>query len=337
MNEILKKLLDQRKTWLITGAAGFIGSNICEFLLKNNQKVIAIDNFATGFKQNINFLENQQGIAKENFVFHDIAIESKDLDPKLFAEADYVLHQAALGSVPRSIVDPVSSCNANIHGFVNVMKKAVENDISAFVFASSSSVYGDIDAVTKTENELGKPLSPYALTKKINEDYSEMFSKIYGFNSVGLRYFNVFGPRQNPDGPYSAVIPKWIKKMLSNEDIEIYGDGTTSRDFCYIQNVIHANLLSAAKSNEIGVDFFNVAYGETTTLNELFQLIREELAEKGISYNKSPIYKDFRQGDVKHSLADLGKSKKILNYEGTVSLREGLKKTVEYYLLEFKN
>jgi len=336
MDSILKNLLSDKKVWLVTGAAGFIGCNLAEFLLNNNQKVIAIDNFSTGNQKNINYLKQLES-ANNNFNFLEIDITSHELPSEIFVDTDYVLHQAALGSVPRSIKDPISSCNSNVSGFVNMMKNSLDYEIKSFVFASSSSVYGDIPSLTKEEDKLGKPLSPYALTKKVNEEYSSMFYKTNKFKSIGLRYFNVFGPRQNPDGAYSAVIPKWIKQMINNEKITINGDGKTSRDFCFIQNVINANLLATAKISAIENDFFNVAYGETTSLNELFEILKNTLLEHGIKYSKKPEYVDFRQGDVKHSLANLAKTKSNLNYKGTISLEEGIKITAKFYVENHKN
>ena len=332
MKSEITTLLSKKNVWLVTGAAGFIGSNLVECLLKNNQKVIGIDNLSTGTQSNLDFLIDLAANKNDNFDFKKVDIMSENIPEGVFEGVDYVLHQAALGSVPRSIKDPISSCNSNVSGFVNMMKKSLDSDIKSFVFASSSSVYGDVQALVKKEDNVGEPLSPYALTKKINEQYSTMFYKTNGFKSIGLRYFNVFGPRQNPDGAYSAVIPKWIKKMINNEPIEIYGDGETSRDFCFIENVINANLLAAIKTESLNNDFFNVAYGETTTLNELFEILKDCLASQGVVYTKKPTYCSFRQGDVKHSLADLEKSKSKLGYDGEISLRDGIKSTVKYYL-----
>lgn len=333
MIESVSNFLKEKKRWVVTGAAGFIGSNIAEFLLNHGQEVIAIDNLSTGFEQNIELLSKVAESNKNSvFKFYKLDICEDKLPKNIFNSETHVLHQAALGSVPRSIENPIVSSNSNIMGFLNIIKLAQEQDVCSFVYASSSSVYGDIATKLKQENKLGNPLSPYALTKKINEDFAKIFKKTYGFNSIGLRYFNVFGPRQNPDGAYAAVIPKWLKKMLEHEKVEIYGDGSTSRDFCYIENVIYANIISAMSCKDIEQDVFNIAYGDNTSLNQLFGIIKEELLSRNINYTHEPIYREFRKGDVKESLANLAKSKNLIGYEGIASLKQGMKKTVEYYL-----
>ncbi len=331
--EISKQLLEEPKKWLITGVAGFIGSNILEELLKLNQEVVGIDNLSTGFLQNLN--EVKENVGKENFdnfKFINTDVSKESFNDISYEKIDYVLHQAALGSVPRSINDPITSHIANVDGFLNILNFANDSDIKSFVYASSSSVYGDHHELPKKEKNIGKPLSPYAATKYINEIYAEVFKKVYSFDSIGLRYFNVFGKRQDPNGSYAAVIPKWINKMAKNEEIEIFGDGETSRDFCYVDNAVQANILSALSPKESKNQIYNVAVNKQTTLNEVFNLIKEELQSNSIAYTRTPIYKDFRQGDVRHSLADISKITEELSYRPSHSIQEGLKSTVSYFL-----
>ena len=325
-------LNNNSEKWLVTGVAGFIGSNLLEFLLQNNQIVIGIDNFSTGNKRNL--LQVKDTVTHnewKNFKFHDGDICDYDLCLKTTMKVDYVLHQAALGSVPRSIKDPISSNRSNISGFLNMIMASKENKVKRFVYAASSSTYGDHPDLPKVENKIGNPLSPYAITKYVNELYSNIFSSTYGFHSIGLRYFNVFGKRQDPDGAYAAVIPKWINAMMKGEEISIYGDGLTSRDFCYVDNAVQANIL-AAMSNISQSEIFNVAYGGNTNLNELHAKIKENLERNQINYELRPVYKDFRDGDVRHSQADISKAKNLLGYAPKYNIDQGLKEVMQWHI-----
>lgn len=330
--EECKELLgSSQRTWLITGVAGFIGSNLLEELLKLNQKVVGLDNFSTGHKKNLDAVKNS--VSKEqwdNFTFHRGDIRDYDTCVNAIVGVDHILHQAALGSVPRSIDNPVLSNNVNIDGFLNMITAAKNLGISSFVYAASSSTYGDHKALPKVEDVIGNPLSPYAVTKYVNELYASVFHKNYGFSSVGLRYFNVFGKRQDPDGAYAAVIPKWTAAMIKGNQIQINGKGDTSRDFSYIKNVVEVNIL-AAMSGLDGAEIFNVAVGQQTTLNELYDQIRSNLEALGVSGIESPDYQDYRKGDVKHSLADVSKAKELLGYEGKYSVQDGLSETMAWY------
>jgi UDP-N-acetylglucosamine/UDP-N-acetylgalactosamine 4-epimerase len=321
------------KTWLVTGVAGFIGSNLLETLLKLDQRVVGLDNFATGFQENLNEV---QGLVTpkqwQNFTFikgditnpADCALACKNID--------YVLHQAALGSVPRSIADPAATNAANITGFLNMLIAARDAKVASFTYAASSSTYGDHPALPKVEDVIGKPLSPYAVTKLVNELYADVFSKAYGFNSIGLRYFNVFGARQNPIGAYAAVIPKWISAMVAGEQITINGDGETSRDFTYIANAVQANILAASANVEAKNQVYNVAAGERVSLSELYIMICDGLDAININLiDLMPIYQNFRSGDVKHSLADVTKAKRLLGYEPKFTITQGLTKALTWY------
>jgi UDP-N-acetylglucosamine 4-epimerase len=360
------------KAWLITGAAGFIGSNLLEALLKLNQRVVGLDNFATGHQRNLDevkALVTPDQWKNFNFIQGDIrnlddCKRAMTFTPLVFASearqhmpplpVDYVLHQAALGSVPRSVEDPITSNATNITGFLNMLVAARDSGIKRFVYAASSSTYGDHPALPKVEDTIGKPLSPYAVTKYVNELYADVFEKTYGLQSMGLRYFNVFGPRQDPNGAYAAVIPKWIASMIQGEPIYINGDGETSRDFCYIANVVQANLLAAtapvfspplvfasearqpmppAPESKV----FNIAVGHRTTLTQLFQLLRDNLsppviASKARQPIPEPIYRDFRAGDVRHSLADISKAQSQLGYVPTQRIAQGLALAMPWYL-----
>lgn len=331
--QIISELSKQPKTWLITGVAGFIGSNLLETLLKLDQKVIGLDNFATGRQQNLDevrTLVSAQQWEQFNFISGDI----RNLpDCKAAVKGvDYVLHQAALGSVPRSIADPITSNEANISGFLNMLVAARDEGVKSFTYAASSSTYGDHPALPKVEDTIGNPLSPYAVTKLVNELYATVFARSYGFKSIGLRYFNVFGKRQDPNGAYAAVIPKWTAAMIRGEDVFINGDGETSRDFCYIDNVVQMNLLAATSSDEAKDQIYNVAVGDRTTLNDLFNAIKSSLISNGINVDLSPIYKEFRTGDVRHSQADISKAKKHLKYEPLYNFQQGIKEAVRWYI-----
>ena len=336
MREDIKKALQKNKyTWLITGVAGFIGSNLLESLLTNNQCVIGIDNFETGHQDNIDDVKQSVSSSQwKNFTFHEIDIFDYTELENVFNDVDFVLHQAALGSVPRSISDPKRTNEVNISGFLNVLNIAKENLVKGFIFATSSSVYGDHKTLPKKENCIGNPLSPYAITKLTNELYAKTFSEHYGFKSVGLRYFNVFGKRQDPHGAYAAVVPRWIKSMIDNNEIYINGDGSTTRDFCYIENAIDANILSALKIQEMTNSFevMNIAVGESNDLNKLFELIYSIMAKNEVCCDKKLSYRNFRPGDIKDSLADISKAKKLINYYPRYNLKEGLKECIPWYI-----
>ena len=319
-------------TWLVTGVAGFIGSNLLEALLTLDQKVIGIDNFSTGHRKNLTEVENKVSQKRwRNFemVTGDITDYKTCCDT--LVNVDYVLHQAALGSVPRSLNDPISTNLSNVNGFLNVLEAARRSEVLNFVYAASSSTYGDHVALPKREDTIGKPLSPYAVTKYVNELYADTYMRCYGFSSIGLRYFNVFGQRQDPSGAYAAVIPKWINAMSIDQNIQVYGDGETSRDFCFVDNAVQANLL-AAVSKIHKAEVINIAVGQRTSLNQLFNHIREELSLHQISYEKIPEYLSFRKGDVRHSLASIEKAKALLGYEPLFDVSSGLKQTVEWFL-----
>lgn len=346
-----KKIINQLemtpKVWLITGVAGFIGSNLLEALLKLNQNVVGLDNFSTGYNSNLDKVRLKLSPEQwQRFQFIEGDIREASVVDQACKGVDYVLHQAAIGSVPRSIKDPVYVNAVNIGGFLNVLVSANNAKVKSFTYASSSSVYGDNPDLPKVEAQTGSLLSPYAVTKKVNELYADVFLKVYGFNSIGLRYFNVYGPRQDPKSVYSAVIPKWINALISGEDIFINGDGSTSRDFCYIDNVIQANILAATTENlDSKNQVYNVAANKTTTLNKLIEIMFNEYSEliNGVNqkshcytkYDNKPTikYRDFRSGDIKDSWADISKSKTLLGYEAFDNLNYGLNKTIASYLL----
>jgi len=334
-NEVKKELKNNPKIWLITGVAGFIGSNLAEALLKLNQKVIALDNFATGHRYNLEHIKNSVTSKEwENFTFIEGDITNYDTCISITKDVDIVLHQAALGSVPRSIDNPVVSNNANVTGFLNMMTAAKDNDVKRFVYASSSSVYGDSQELPKVESRTGNVLSPYAVTKAVNELYMGVFYKCYGFESIGLRYFNVFGKRQDPNGAYAAVMPKWIGQILNGDDLYINGDGETSRDFTYIDNVIQANIMAGVtRDSEAFGKAYNTAAGGRETLNNLYSAIVKGLKENLPNLKiKEPIYRDFRAGDIRHSNANIDSARKFLGYEPTHTLEEGLKESIEWYI-----
>ncbi len=334
---IEKKLQDSPKKWLITGVAGFIGSNLMEKLLTLNQKVTGLDNFSTGHLHNLDDVKKEVG--EESWeLFHFIEGDITNLsDCKKACEgADYVLHQAALGSVPRSIDDPLRTNQSNIDGFLNMLVASRDANVKRFVYAASSSTYGDHPALPKKEEIIGKPLSPYAVTKYVNELYADVFARLYHMECVGLRYFNVFGRRQDPDGAYAAVIPRWIGELVDSRAPTINGDGETSRDFCYIDNAIQANLLAAATENPEALNQgYNVAAGSRTTLNELFAMIRDSLGTYDEGIRKiSPVYGSFRIGDVKHSQADITKAKDLLGYYPAYDVKRGMMETVRWFYQE---
>jgi len=333
--ELKQELRAQPRRWLITGVAGFIGSNLLETLLKLDQKVVGIDNFSTGHQHNLDAVQSLvTGDQWHGFSFLNNDIRDADTCLQACKGIDYVLHQAALGSVPRSIEDPLTTNANNITGFLNMLQAAKSAGVKRFVYAASSSTYGDHPGLPKQEDTIGNPLSPYAVTKLVNELYASVFSRTYNFKSIGLRYFNIFGRRQDPEGAYAAVMPKWFAALIRGEDTFINGDGETSRDFCYIDNCVQANLLAATVVDGPATDqVYNVAFGQRTTLNELYQMIQERVAvEHPACSRQEPVYRDFRAGDVRHSLADISKSELLLGYSPEYSVSTGLDEAAKWYL-----
>jgi UDP-N-acetylglucosamine/UDP-N-acetylgalactosamine 4-epimerase len=316
--------------WLITGAAGFIGSNLVQQLLNLNQEVVGFDNFATGYQANLNDALNEVDVKlRNNFTFIEADIRDLDSCRTAMRNVNFVLHQAALGSVPRSIEIPAVTNAVNVDGFLNMLIAAKDAGVKSFVYASSSSVYGDSPTLPKLETHTGNPLSPYAVSKYTNELYAKSFANCYGLKTIGLRYFNVFGARQDPNGAYAAVIPKWVDALLNAEDVCINGDGTTTRDFCYIDNVVQANILSALADNSDAFgEAYNIAYGSRIDLNQLFEYIKNTL---GLDADIKPRYKDFRAGDIKHSLADISKARTLLGYSPDYNVKDGLNLAVDWY------
>ena len=322
------------RAWLITGVAGFIGSNLLLELLQNNCKVVGIDSFITGKEENLEYVKSLVSKSQwNNFTFFNDDLRDHNLCQKVTKGIDIILHQAALGSVPRSVKDPILSSDININGFLNIIDAARLNNVNRLIYASSSSVYGDSVELPKVEDVTGNVLSPYALTKLVNEEQAKVFSRTYGIDVIGLRYFNVFGSMQDPNGEYAAVIPKWINSIMNQVPIEIFGDGNTSRDFCYIKNVIQANLLAAKTDNPNALNqIYNVAFGGRTSLNDLFNIINTTCSKFGFNYSLEPKYKDFRPGDIKHSNADISKIKKLLNYDPIYDVSKGLSETIRWYV-----
>lgn len=334
-----EELKNNPRRWLVTGCAGFIGSNLIETLLKLNQKVIGLDNFATGHKYNLEHVKKSLTSEQwSNFSFTEGDITDLDTCINITKNVDIVLHQAALGSVPRSIDNPVNSNASNVSGFLNILTASKDNGVKRFVYASSSSVYGDSVELPKVEERTGNLLSPYAVTKYVNELYMGVFYKCYNFESIGLRYFNVFGKRQDPNGAYAAVMPKWIASMLNGEDVYINGDGETSRDFTYIDNVVQANILAGTTTNsEAFAKAYNTAAGGRETLNNLFHAIKNGLEKKVPNLKiKDAIYRDFRAGDIRHSNANIQKAKELLGYEPTHTLELGLEESLNWYINDIK-
>ena len=351
-DQLQTRLAAEPHTWLITGVAGFIGSNLLETLLKLNQRVVGLDNFATGHQRNLdevqtlvtpaqwanfNFIQGdirELADCQRAMLFHPLPLgEGRGEGSPNGIPVEYVLHQAALGSVPRSLEDPITTNRANITGFLNMLVAARDAKVKSFTYAASSSTYGDHPGLPKVEDTIGKPLSPYAVTKYVNELYADVFARCYGFNTIGLRYFNVFGPRQDPNGAYAAVIPKWTAAMIHGKDVIINGDGETSRDFCFIANVVQANLLAAATDNlKAKNHVYNVALGDRTTLNELFKALKTALNHNGVSYGTDPQYRDFRAGDVRHSQADISKVKTLLDYQPHYRVQAGIDKSMPWYI-----
>ena len=337
--ELQEHLKSNQSTWLITGVAGFIGSNLLERLLILNQKIVGLDNFDTGHQYNIDqaIEDASKKTGKNlsnNFKFINGDIRELSDCQQACNGVDYVLHQAALGSVPRSIEDPINTNRANIDGFLNMLVAAKDEKVKRFVYAASSSTYGDHPNLPKVEGEIGSPLSPYAVTKVVNELYANVFAKTYGFKTIGLRYFNIFGKRQDPNGAYAAVIPKWVAAILNKEDVFINGDGETSRDFCYIDNTVQMNLLAATTSNNDAIDqVYNVALNDRTSLNRLYQMIEDRLIQRTSGLKKKgPVYRDFRTGDVRHSQANIDKAQTLLDYQPKYMISEGLDEAMDWYV-----
>jgi|TARA_B100002049_G_scaffold218715_1_gene186005 UDP-N-acetylglucosamine 4-epimerase len=331
--KLCEQLASSPKKWLITGVAGFIGSNLLETLLKLGQTVVGLDNFATGHQRNLD--EVKSTVSEEqwaNFSFIEGDIRDYDTCTKAVENVDYVLHQAALGSVPRSIADPLTSNAANVSGFLNMLQAAKEANVDSFTYAASSSTYGDHPALPKVEENIGNPLSPYAVTKYVNELYANVYARTYGFKSIGLRYFNVFGKRQDPNGAYAAVIPKWTAAMIEGEDVFVNGDGETSRDFCFIENTVQMNILAACANDQAKDQVYNVAVGDRTTLNDLYKSIASSLKNNGIEVSNEPVYRDFRAGDVRHSQADISKAKQKLGYDPKFNIGAGIDKAMPWYI-----
>jgi UDP-N-acetylglucosamine/UDP-N-acetylgalactosamine 4-epimerase len=341
--QLQEHLKDNQSTWLVTGVAGFIGSNLLEKLLILNQKVVGLDNFDTGHQHNIDQAVGDANNAtgkdlSSNFKFINGDIRELRDCQQACCCVDYVLHQAALGSVPRSIEDPINTNRANIDGFLNMLVASKDAKVKRFVYAASSSTYGDHPDLPKVEDKIGNPLSPYAVTKVVNELYANVFAKTYGFKVIGLRYFNIFGKRQDPNGAYAAVIPKWVAAILNKEDVFINGDGDTSRDFCYIDNTVQMNLLAATTGNDEATDqVYNVALNDRTSLNKLYHMIEERLIQRtqGLE-QKKPIYRDFRAGDVRHSQANIDKAKELLDYQPKYMISEGMDEAMDWYVESLK-
>lgn len=332
--ELQVDLKHKPRTWMITGVAGFIGSNLLETLLKLDQNVIGIDNFATGFQRNLDQVaETVTPDQWGRFRFVEGDITERDDCLEACEGAEIILHQAAINSAPRSIDDPYSSHRVNVNGFITLFLAARDSGVKRFVYASSSTVYGDDERLPKVEENIGRPLSPYGATKQMGEQYAYILGKTYDFPSIGLRYFNVFGARQTFEGGYAAVIPTWITSMLRGEPVYINGDGSTSRDFCYIANAVQANLLAGTTANPDALNrAYNVAVGERTTLSTLFDMLKSGLRERDASLlDVQPVYRDFRAGDVPHSLADIGKARNLLGYEPTHTITDGIDAALDWY------
>ena len=337
--QLQEHLKDNQSTWLVTGVAGFIGSNLLEKLLILNQKVVGLDNFDTGHQHNIDqAIEDANNATgkdlSSNFTFINGDIRELEDCKQACSGVNYVLHQAALGSVPRSIEDPINTNRANIDGFLNMLVASKDANVKRFVYAASSSTYGDHPDLPKVEDKIGNPLSPYAVTKVVNELYAKVFAKTYGFKTIGLRYFNIFGKRQDPNGAYAAVIPKWVAAILNKDDVYINGDGETSRDFCYIDNTVQMNLLAATTDNDKATDqVYNVALNDRTSLNKLYQMIEERLIQRteGLE-KKDPIYRDFRAGDVRHSQANIDKAQALLDYQPKYMIEKGMDEAMDWYV-----
>lgn len=333
-DKLKQELKDSPRTWLVTGVAGFIGSNLLLELLMLGQRVTGLDNLSTGSLRNLDAIRDLVGPEKwRNFSWIEGDITDQEICNQVCKGVEFVLHQAALGSVPRSIKEPGVAHHNNVNGFVAMLSAARDAGVLRFVYASSSAVYGDHPALPKVEDHIGECLSPYAVSKRVNELYASVFVRCYGMHCTGLRYFNVFGPRQDPNGPYAAVIPKWIDALLSGKEVWINGDGETSRDFCYVENVVQANLLAATATGPRALDaVFNVAAGGRTTLNELYELLRIRLVRECPQLaGAAPLYRDFQEGDVRHSNADISRAEQLLGYRVTHEIGAGLDQCLEWY------
>jgi UDP-N-acetylglucosamine 4-epimerase len=334
-DEVRKQLRLEPKRWLVTGCAGFIGSNLLEYLLKLDQTVVGVDNFSTGKRKNLT--EVKTLVTPEQwgrFLFAEGDIRDLATCRRLCRGVDYVLHEAALGSVPRSLDDPITSNDNNVNGTLNMLVAVRDEQVKRIVYAASSSTYGDHPGLPKVEEVIGQPLSPYAVTKYVNELYADVFSRCYGIQTIGLRYFNVFGPRQDPDGAYAAVIPRWIAALIKGETVYINGTGVTSRDFCFVENVVQMNILAATSENPEAVNqVYNTAVNARTSLNELYAMLRSQLLPHFAHLaGAEPVYRDFRKGDVMHSLADIGKGRRLLGYEPTHTIDQGLDAALPWYI-----
>ncbi len=337
--QLCEQLASAPRTWLVTGVAGFIGSHLLETLLKLDQHVVGLDNFATGHRRNLSEVQSLVSpLQWGRFDFIEGDIRNPVDCQRACSGIDHVLHQAALGSVPRSLADPVSTNATNIDGFLNMLLAARDAQVKSFTYAASSSTYGDHPALPKVEDAIGRPLSPYAVTKYVNELYADVFARCYSFHTIGLRYFNVFGPRQDPSGAYAAVIPKWASALLKGETVHINGDGLTSRDFTYVANAVQANLLAATTTDPEALDqVYNVAVGDRTTLNDLFRELRNALVPHGVAADVALHYQGFRAGDVRHSQADVGKAQRLLGYVPTHTIGAGLQAAVPWYVQFFNS
>lgn len=326
-------------TWLVTGAAGFIGSNLVETLLLLGQRVVGLDNFSTGYWRNLAEVERLVGSARwKNFKLIEGDIRDRDICGAAVDGVDFVLHQAAIGSVPWSINQPLTFHDVNVTGFMNILDAAKRAGVRRFVYAASSATYGDEASTSaKSEEKIGSPLSPYAANKLMNEVCASVYARVYGFKTIGLRYFNVFGPRQDPDGAYAAVIPAWAAAMIKNEKVEIFGDGSTSRDFCYVANVVQANIRAACAGDAAQDKVYNVAVGRSTSLNELFVELKNALGQHQINYSRGPVYSAFRDGDVRHSLANIEKAQELLDYQPSHGIQDGLSEAISWYLDLFRS
>lgn len=336
--ETLERLNNDGRSWLVTGGAGFIGSNIVDTLLRHGQRVVVLDNLATGHLRNLDEVRERVGEAawsRCRVLRADIVDRHACRDA--MTGVDHVLHQAALGSVPRSLADPIASNEANVTGFLNILVAARDAQVRSFTYAASSSTYGDEPNLPKVEERIGAPLSPYAVTKLVNELYAAVFARSYGFATVGLRYFNVFGPRQDPNGAYAAVIPRWVLAMIEGEEVTINGDGQTSRDFCYVDNAVQANILASVAPSAARNQVYNVAVGERTSLTALFGKLRDALARHQVHYGRDPRYAPERPGDVRHSLADIGKAGRLLGYQATHSIDSGIDLAMPWYIRSLRS
>jgi UDP-N-acetylglucosamine/UDP-N-acetylgalactosamine 4-epimerase len=330
---VRQHLVQQPKKWLITGVAGFVGSNLLEALLKLNQSVVGLDNFSTGFQHNLDEVRSLVTSDQwSRFRFIEGDIRNSDDCAAAVAGVGHVLHQAALGSVPRSVHDPITTNDVNSSGFLRMIVAARDASVASFTYAASSSTYGDHPGLPKVEDRIGRPLSPYAVTKFVNELYADVFARVYGFDTIGLRYFNVFGKRQDPNGAYAAVIPLWTAALIRGDDVYINGDGETSRDFCFVDNVVKANILAATAEPSAKNQVYNVAVGDRATLNQLYEGLKQALAAHGVFSDKSPVYRDFRLGDIRHSQASIEKAKRLLGYTRRVRLADGLLEAMPWYI-----